>query len=390
MKTISTSPTGSWPLSARSPRRTQTRSSSSSRNRSRTKAEVVRARRRDRRRAAADAADACWAPPSSAAWSTRRTPTSLRTDPAGRYPWHPDAATATFRHVRAPSGVSGVRLHDLRHYHGTMLADLGVPLTSLRDRLGHRDLQTTNIYAHGRRATDPRGRRPGWEAHRRRAPTTSELKSNADRVHVDPQANDRLDDAPGYHDAPSEAHMCKLAGHDEFVREGSRDPEHVRGFRYGVHEQLRGDRQRMCGCQHRGSSGWITFDLCIEGSHVPDATRLLRPPLMSLPHPNPEPAHRPSCTAPPTPYITSLERPRKSIHRLAGSAMRNRPTGPSAAKHAPRPSDRSRMASSKHSALSIPSTALVPPRVARVFELSCTDRHAVASSWAARQWLAYC
>ena len=75
-------------------------------------------------------------------------------DPAGRHPLHPDAATATFRRVAARAGVKGVRLHDLRHYHGTMLADLGVPLTSLRDRLGHRDLQTTNIYAHGRRATD--------------------------------------------------------------------------------------------------------------------------------------------------------------------------------------------------------------------------------------------
>jgi integrase len=47
-----------------------------------------------------------------------------------------------------------VRLHDLRHYHGTVLADLGVPLTAVRDRLGHRDLQTTNVDAHGRRATD--------------------------------------------------------------------------------------------------------------------------------------------------------------------------------------------------------------------------------------------
>ncbi|MGH8977693.1 MAG: tyrosine-type recombinase/integrase [Acidimicrobiia bacterium] len=75
-------------------------------------------------------------------------------DPAGHDPWHPDAATATFRRVAARAGVAGVRLHDLRHYHGTVLADLGVPLTSVRDRLGHRDLQTTNIYAHGRRATD--------------------------------------------------------------------------------------------------------------------------------------------------------------------------------------------------------------------------------------------
>jgi integrase len=47
-----------------------------------------------------------------------------------------------------------VRLHDLRHYHGTMLADLGVPMPSVQQRLGHRDLQTTGIYAHGRRATD--------------------------------------------------------------------------------------------------------------------------------------------------------------------------------------------------------------------------------------------
>ena len=27
------------------------------------------------------------------------------------------------------------RLHDLRHYHGTELADAGIPLTSVRDRL---------------------------------------------------------------------------------------------------------------------------------------------------------------------------------------------------------------------------------------------------------------
>jgi len=75
-------------------------------------------------------------------------------DAAGAQPWHPDAATATFRRVARRAGVTGVRLHDLRHYHGTMLADLGVPLPSVRDRLGHRDLQTTNIYAHGRRASD--------------------------------------------------------------------------------------------------------------------------------------------------------------------------------------------------------------------------------------------
>ena len=75
-------------------------------------------------------------------------------DITGERPWHPDAVTSTFRRVCRTAGVTGVRLHDLRHYHGTMLADLGVPLPSVQRRLGHRDLQTTGIYAHGRRATD--------------------------------------------------------------------------------------------------------------------------------------------------------------------------------------------------------------------------------------------
>jgi integrase len=75
-------------------------------------------------------------------------------DIVGDRPWHPDAVTSTFRRACRRAGVTGVRLHDLRHYHGTMLADLGVPMPSVQQRLGHRDLQTTGIYAHGRRATD--------------------------------------------------------------------------------------------------------------------------------------------------------------------------------------------------------------------------------------------
>jgi integrase len=74
--------------------------------------------------------------------------------PDASRPWMPDIATHRFRRLCRRNGVEGVRLHDLRHYHGTMLADLGVPMTAVRDRLGHRDLQTTGIYAHGLRATD--------------------------------------------------------------------------------------------------------------------------------------------------------------------------------------------------------------------------------------------
>jgi len=43
-----------------------------------------------------------------------------------------------------------VRLHDLRHFHGTMLVGAGVPLASVRDRLGHSSLTVTNIYVDGR------------------------------------------------------------------------------------------------------------------------------------------------------------------------------------------------------------------------------------------------
>jgi integrase len=75
-------------------------------------------------------------------------------DPAGAVPWKPDTVTKRFAALRGRAGATGVRLHDLRHYHGTMLADLGVPLSAVRDRLGHSDLRTTSIYAHGRRATD--------------------------------------------------------------------------------------------------------------------------------------------------------------------------------------------------------------------------------------------
>lgn len=75
-------------------------------------------------------------------------------DPTGLVPWKPDTVTKRFTRVRERADAPGVRLHDLRHYHGTMLADLGLPLSAVRDRLGHSDLRTTSIYAHGRRATD--------------------------------------------------------------------------------------------------------------------------------------------------------------------------------------------------------------------------------------------
>jgi integrase len=40
-----------------------------------------------------------------------------------------------------------VRFHDLRHTFGTAMASDGVPMRTLQEWMGHRDLQTTLIYA---------------------------------------------------------------------------------------------------------------------------------------------------------------------------------------------------------------------------------------------------
>ena len=73
--------------------------------------------------------------------------------PDGSAAWNPDRWTYAFVKLRAEVGLT-CRLHDLRHYHGTELADAGIPLTTVRDHLGHTSLATTSIYAHGRRVRD--------------------------------------------------------------------------------------------------------------------------------------------------------------------------------------------------------------------------------------------
>ena len=45
------------------------------------------------------------------------------------------------------AGVREIRFHDLRHTFGTRMAGAGVPLRTLQEWMGHRDLKTTLIYA---------------------------------------------------------------------------------------------------------------------------------------------------------------------------------------------------------------------------------------------------
>lgn len=52
-----------------------------------------------------------------------------------------------FKAALARAGVREVRMHDLRHTFGTRMAAQGVPLRTLQEWMGHRDLSTTQIYA---------------------------------------------------------------------------------------------------------------------------------------------------------------------------------------------------------------------------------------------------
>jgi integrase len=67
----------------------------------------------------------------------------------GSSPWHPDSTSRAFRKICLQAGVTGVRLHDLRHYVATRLLAAGVDVRTVAGRLGHRNPSTTlNVYSH--------------------------------------------------------------------------------------------------------------------------------------------------------------------------------------------------------------------------------------------------
>jgi integrase len=55
------------------------------------------------------------------------------------------------RRLRSAMNAAGLdgshRFHDLRHTFGTRMAAVGVPVRTIQEWMGHRDLQTTQIYA---------------------------------------------------------------------------------------------------------------------------------------------------------------------------------------------------------------------------------------------------
>jgi integrase len=69
--------------------------------------------------------------------------------PDGSVPWNPDSTSRAFHKLCGRAGVTGVRLHDLRHYVATRLLTSGVDVRTVAGRLGHRSPATTlNVYSH--------------------------------------------------------------------------------------------------------------------------------------------------------------------------------------------------------------------------------------------------
>lgn len=70
------------------------------------------------------------------------------TNAAGN-PIHPHSISQTFERIVKRAGVPKIRLHDIRHTHGTLLIKAGVPVKVVSERLGHGNPAfTINTYQH--------------------------------------------------------------------------------------------------------------------------------------------------------------------------------------------------------------------------------------------------
>jgi integrase len=85
---------------------------------------------------------------------TRRAPPSRRSfvfshAVDGSTPWHPDSTSRVFRKICEQVGITGIRLHDPRHYVATRFLTAGVDVRTVAGRPGHRNPSTTlNVYSH--------------------------------------------------------------------------------------------------------------------------------------------------------------------------------------------------------------------------------------------------
>jgi integrase len=64
------------------------------------------------------------------------------------------ALVARFKRARDAIGLRPLRFHDLRHTYGSLLAQAGVDVLSIKSAMGHSDLATTQRYLHARQASE--------------------------------------------------------------------------------------------------------------------------------------------------------------------------------------------------------------------------------------------
>ena len=65
------------------------------------------------------------------------------------HPIHPHATTPAFERIARRAGVPVIRLHELRHTHGTLLIKAGVAVKVVSERLGHANIAfTIETYQH--------------------------------------------------------------------------------------------------------------------------------------------------------------------------------------------------------------------------------------------------
>ena len=78
----------------------------------------------------------------------------LFADPLGR-PFNPMSLTRAFQSLAKQAGVFGAKLHDLRHFHASLMLQNGGSLLLVSKRLGHASISTTgDVYGH---------LMPGWQ-----------------------------------------------------------------------------------------------------------------------------------------------------------------------------------------------------------------------------------
>jgi len=64
-------------------------------------------------------------------------------------PLRPDSLTRAFRRIARSLGLDGVRLHDLRHAHATLMLQQGIHPKIVSERLGHSSIAITlDTYSH--------------------------------------------------------------------------------------------------------------------------------------------------------------------------------------------------------------------------------------------------